>query len=245
MRPILFHWREIKVYGYTAMLYLGIVLGMIAGNYAAHLAGLNSYRIFIATLLLLIPALVASRLLFVALHWEIYHQEPQRIWNQAEGGGALYGGLLCSLIASVPLLSTLQIPLGAFWDIATFMLLVGTIFARFGCLLNGCCGGRATEGWLALYLPNYKGMWQRRIPTQLLEAGWATLLLVAAVIFWNRMPFSGALFLSALTGYGIGRFVLESTREEQDRIGKVEIHQVISAVLVVVSLSSFLIAQAL
>ena len=125
------------------------------------------------------------------------------------------------------------------------MLLVGTIFARFGCLLNGCCGGRPNVGWLALYLPNHEGIWQRRIPTQLLEAGWAALLLVGAAILWNWMPFPGALFLSALAGYGIGRFVLESTREEQDRLSKIEIHRAISAVLAAVSLTSFLILQVL
>ena len=238
MRRVLFHWHGVKIYSYPAMLYLGLVFGVVAGNYAANLAGLNSARVFVATLLLLIPALIGARLLFVGSHWEIYRREPRRIWRRSEGGAALYGGLPLSLLASVPLLGALQVPFGAFWDVATFTILVGMIFGRFGCLLHGCCSGRPTEGRFALCLANHQGTWQRRIPTQLLEAGWAAVLLAGAVAFWDQMPFPGALFLYALAGYGLGRFVLESTREEQDKVGKITIHRLISAVLLGLSLTT-------
>jgi phosphatidylglycerol---prolipoprotein diacylglyceryl transferase len=244
MRRILFQWRGFQVYSYPAMLYLGLVCGIIAGNYAANLARLNSARVFIATLLLLIPALAGARLLFVATHWEVYRRAPERIWRRSEGGAALYGGVPFMLLASVPLLAALEIPLGAFWDVATFTILIGMIFTRFGCLLNGCCGGRATDGPIALYLPDYVGNWQRRIPTQLLEAGWAGLLLMGAMALWNHLPFPGAIFLYALAGYGVGRFVFESTRAEQDRLGKLTLHRLISLLLVVGALVTFLLTWA-
>jgi phosphatidylglycerol:prolipoprotein diacylglycerol transferase len=222
------------------MLYLGLVLGIVAGNYAANLAGLNSAGVFTATLLLLVPALVGARLLYVASHWETYRREPARIWRRSEGGAAVYGGLPFSLLASVPLLRLLQLPFGAFWDVATFTILTGMVFTRFGCLLNGCCAGRPTEGWLALYLPDQQGVWKRRIPTQLLEAGWAWLLLLGAIVLWSRLPFPGALFLFCLAGYGVGRLLLESTREEQDRMGGLTIHHFISVALVVLSVVIFI-----
>jgi prolipoprotein diacylglyceryltransferase len=238
---VLFHRQGIKVYSYPAMLYLGLVFGVVAGNYAANLAALNSARVFVATVLLLIPALIGGRLLFVASRWEVYRREPERIWHRSEGGATMYGGLPFSLLASVPLLSALQVPFGAFWDVATFTILVGMIFGRFGCLLNGCCSGRPTEGRFALYLANHQGAWQRRIPTQLLEAGVAAILLAGAGAFWDRMPFPGALFLYVLASYGLGRFVLEPAREERDQVGKIKIHRIISAVLVGLSLATLFI----
>ena len=116
------------------------------------------------------------------------------------------------------------------------------IFFRIGCLLNGCCAGRPSTGRLALHLPNHRGVWRRRIPTQLLEAAWAALLLVAAIALWRRLPFDGALFLSAIAGYGIGRLVLESTRERQDRrIGGATLQRAILLALVVLSAGPLLL----
>ncbi len=145
------------------------------------------------------------------------------------------------ILVSIPLLNILHLPFGAFWDVATFTILIGMIFTRAGCLLNGCCAGRATEGRLALYLPDHQGIWQRRIPTPLLEAAWTAILLVGAVTLWHQMPFRGALFLYGLAGYGIGRFLLEFTRECQDRVGKIKLYHAISAVLIVLSLTTFFV----
>lgn len=241
MRRILFQWHGIEIFSYPAMLYFGLLFGIVAGNVAAHVANLNSAHVFVATLLLLVPALVGARLLFVVSHWEYYRREPKRIWRQAEGGGAMYGGLPVALLVSVPLLNILHLPFGAFWDVATFTILIGMIFTRTGCLLNGCCAGRVTEGRLALYLPDHQGIWQRRMPTQPLEAAWATVLLIGAIVTWHQMPFRGALFLSALAAYGTGRFLLEFTRESQDRVGKIWLHHAVSAALVVLSLTTFFV----
>ena len=124
------------------MLYVGLVFGVIAGNIAAHAAGLNTLRVYIGTMLLIIPALIGARLLFVASEWKFYLRNPRRIWNRAEGGFMMYGAVPVMLLCSVPLLRALHIGIGAFWDVSTFTILVGMIFTRVGCLLNGCCCGR-------------------------------------------------------------------------------------------------------
>jgi len=87
-----------------------------------------------------------------------------------------------------------------------------------------------------MYLPDHKGVWQRRIPTQLLEAGWGILLLFAVISLWNLSTFPGAIFLSVLVGYSLGRFVFEWTRLEQDRMGRLTVHQAISFILVLIPL---------
>ena len=82
MRPVLFRWRNLNVQSYPAMLYLGLVFGVVAGNIAAHVACIDPLRSYIATLVLIIPALVGGRLLFVATHWNVYRRDPSRIWNR-------------------------------------------------------------------------------------------------------------------------------------------------------------------
>ncbi len=241
MRRVLFRVAGIAFHAYPTMLYLGLVAGVVAGHYLAGSSGLDATRVTAATIVLVAPALFGSRLLFVALNWTEYRREPARIWRRSEGGAALYGGLLLSLVLSVPLLAWLRVSPGAFWDVAAVTMLVGMIPTRIGCVLNGCCGGRPSNGPLALYLPDERGIWRRRIPVQGLEAAWAAVLLAATAALWTRRPFEGAAFLSVLAAYGTGRSVLESLRETPDRIGTISVHQAISIALAVVSLTGLIV----
>lgn len=220
------------------MLYLGLVAGVAAGNLAAHSAGLDALRVFVATLILIVPALIGARLLHVASHWRQYRKSPRRIWNRSEGGFAMYGGLPLVLPLSLPLLRGLHLGFGAFWDVATFALLVGMVFTRIGCLLNGCCAGRPSGTWLSVYLPNHRGEWKRRIPSQLVEAGWAAVLLSFATAVWHSLPFAGALFLVVAAGYGCGRLVLESIRERESGMGAFTIHSAISLLTALFSIAT-------
>lgn len=151
------------------MLYLGLLCGVIAGNLVAQGAGLDPVRAWIATVLLLIPALAGARLLWVATHWNLYRGDLRRIGNRREGGLMMYGGLPCALLVSLPLLRWLHLNFGAFWDASAFTILVGMMITRVGCLLNGCCAGRPSDSWLGIYLPNHLGVWEKRIPNQMLE----------------------------------------------------------------------------
>ncbi len=242
MRPILFHWRGVRIYSYPALLYLGVVWGTVAGNYAAKLAGLDPTRVFVAMMLLIIAGLVGSRLLFVAIHWRLYRREPRRIWRRREGGGELQGGFILSLAVSVPLLRAAGVPFAEFWDAATFTMLVGLILGRVGCVLHGCCSGRPTEGRFALYARNQQGVGRRRIPIQFLEASFVALLLIGDAYFWRGRPFPGAVFLGTVAAYQLWRFALEPAREISDWIGTVNIQRALSAGIGVFAAIGFLVA---
>jgi len=218
MRRVLARWGRVTIYSYQAMLYTGIVLGIAVQARAARAASLDESRTIIVTLLLLIPALLGSRLLYIAENWQQYRFEPHRIWRTEEGGAAMYGGLLLALPMSVPLAAAARLPFRPFWDTASFTMLVGMIVTRIGCLLNGCCSGRPTTGWFGLNLPDHRGLWQRRIPTQLLEAGLGAVLLAATLLLFHLRLFPGATFLFTVAGYAAGRVLLEPLREDQDRI---------------------------
>jgi len=220
------------------MLYVGLVLGMAAENIAAHAAGLNALRVYIATLVLIVPALVGARLLYVLAEWSVYRENLPRIWDRRDGGGIMLGGLPVSLLLSVPLLHLLHLSIPVFWDVAVFTILVGMFFGRIGCLLNGCCAGRCTTTWLGLYLPDCSGVWKKRIPTQLLEALLALVLLVCAIAVRQSLPFPGALFLSVVLGYAGGRLVLEFARARQSKVGGFGVASVISLTLALVSISA-------
>jgi phosphatidylglycerol:prolipoprotein diacylglycerol transferase len=215
MRRILFSWRGTNIYSYPAMLYVGLLAGVFAGAWVAQRSGMSADRFAIAITLLLIPALAGSRLYFVLTRWDLYRHDPARIWRRTEGGMAMYGGFILAVPLSIPLLRLLGLPFASFWDAAALTILLGMAFTRIGCFLNGCCGGRPSDAWFALSLPDHHGIWQRRIPTQLMEMAFALLLFGAALALRNVAPFPGAIFCLVLAGYGAGRWVLESLREDE------------------------------
>jgi prolipoprotein diacylglyceryltransferase len=223
---------------YPVFLFLGLTFGVIAGTYAGAAAGLDTTRLYVGLVLLTIPALAGSRLLYVFTHLERYHAQPSLIWARDTGGAALYGGLILALVCSLPLLRALGLPFGTFWDAATITLLVGMVFTKVGCLLNGCCAGRPTSGFLGINLPNAAGVSCRRVPSQLLECGLAAALLLAAVK-WTSRPFGGALFLAALATYAAARIPLGATRDNLDRMGSVNIYNAISIGLLIASVGIF------
>ncbi len=217
MRPILFSLQGIPIHSYPAMLYLGIVLGIDAELYAAGAIGMDTSRTLAATLLLLMAALFGARLLFVITEWPRYRRTPRHILRFADGGASMYGGLFLAIPLSIPLTAACGIPFARFWDVVSVAMLVGLVVTRVGCLLNGCCAGRPSTGWLALELPDHRGVRARRIPNQLLDGAWGLVVLVGALWLWAERPFPGALLLYALGAYGAGRIVLEALRDA--RIG--------------------------
>lgn len=215
MRRVLFNWHGVEVPSYPAFLYLGLLCGVYAGYGAATSMPIDADRAFAGLLILIVPALVGSRLWFVLSHWEVFRHEPRRIWRRRDGGAALVGGILLAFALSPAVLAALGLPFGTFWDVATFTLAVGMIFTRVGCLLNGCCAGRPSDGRLALRLPDHEGRWERRHPVQLLELAVAVAVLAAAAAIATAPPFPGAVFTFAMAGYGCARLVLNPLRAPQ------------------------------
>jgi prolipoprotein diacylglyceryltransferase len=207
----------VHVHSYPAFLYLGLVGGIYVAAFASPHG--SSSRIAAATVLLLVPALLGARLLFVASHWDLYRHDLRRILDRSEGGMAMYGGLLLAIPLSPLVLHAFGLGFAAFWDAATVTMITGTVLTRIGCFLNGCCTGS-------------------RVPTALLESAGALVLLAAELAFWPHAPFAGAVFLTGLSGYGILRLALEPTRGSGRGLTS---GRVVSAAAVLVCLPLFLV----
>jgi phosphatidylglycerol:prolipoprotein diacylglycerol transferase len=239
LHPILVEWRGVRIYSYPAMIYVGLTLGIMLGNFIARADALDPFRFLVAALILAAGGLIGARLSFVAAHWKFYRQRPGSILKRAEGGAAVLGGLILSIVISPLVLFPLRLPLGPFWDSATFVMLVWSIFGRLGCFLHGCCSGKPSGKFFALNLPNHCGVWRRRIPTQLLECAMGGCILAMAGVLWACRPFPGALFLICLSSYGLGRAALYPLREGYSRAYASVLYQGAAAACGILALGAF------
>jgi phosphatidylglycerol:prolipoprotein diacylglycerol transferase len=195
------------------MLYLGSVLGIVAGAEFASRLGMNAQRFALAEVVLLVPAFVGARLWYVLQNLAFFRGRMERLFRPMDVGAAQDGGLVLSVLVSVPLLWAAQLPFGAFWDAAAVTMLVGSIVTRVGCLMNGCCAGRATETRIGVLLPNHRGEWKRRYPTPVFEAALSGLMLAGMLLGQRFHPQAGLMFGGCLVVYAIMRPVIALTRE--------------------------------
>ncbi len=200
------------------MLYVGLLCGFYVMYALAPALGMARIPASVAALIMFGPTVTGARIWFVLDHWAIYRHDPRRIWRHSDGGMTLYGGLVLALVLSPPLLAALELGFLPFWDGATFTMLVGMMVTRVGCLLNGCCSGRRSEGWLGLPLPDHRGRWERRYPVQLLELAAAVVLLAVSTSLLALDVPRGTIFVVALTGYAGVRFSVDPLRERPPTI---------------------------
>jgi prolipoprotein diacylglyceryltransferase len=97
MRRVLFRCGPLAVYSFRALLYVGIVLGVFAQEYAAVRLQFDPSRVFLGTLLTLVPALFGARLLYLVLRSGAFRTGHLRMVGSTGGGAAMYGGLLLAV----------------------------------------------------------------------------------------------------------------------------------------------------
>jgi phosphatidylglycerol---prolipoprotein diacylglyceryl transferase len=234
-RRYLLHVGRLRIPTFAALLYLGFACGVMLGGYET---GLGYSHFAVSAVILLVFALAGSRIWYLIGHPK--STDPTGRVRLTNAGAGLYGGLVLSFAVSWPLLRLMGLEFWRFWDATAIIMLVGMAVTRIGCLMNGCCSGRETHGPFGLWLPDDRGEWKRRYPTQLFEAGWSAMILGVGLWLYAPSDRSGLLFLASAAAYGIGRFGLELLRADASSAAlPTRINVAFSAILAVVSSTAF------
>jgi phosphatidylglycerol:prolipoprotein diacylglycerol transferase len=166
-------------------------------------------------LILMVGGFVGARLMHVL------YEEPQyyvdhwvRIFQFWAGGFVFYGGFLLAISGASFYVWKKKESWLKWADFYAPICALGYGLGRIGCLLAGCCYGRACDFPWAITLSWDEKMIPRH-PTQI----YATLfeLLVFFVLIWgeklkNRKP--GMLFFSWILAHGFGRVMMEYFRDD-------------------------------
>jgi phosphatidylglycerol:prolipoprotein diacylglycerol transferase len=128
--------------------------------------------------------------------------------------GGLWGGLLVYLCLSVPLVLILSKHRLAALDLIALAIPIPWIFAKLGCLFNGCCYGRECSLPWAITFPEGAAAAPAGIPLHPVEVYeiLVVLCIIGVFIALKRQWDSGTMLLWFLILYGLGRAATEIWR---------------------------------
>jgi len=154
MHPILVHLGKLQIRSYGFMLALSFLLGIWLASKRARRAGVDPQKILDLSVIIILAAVVGSRLLYVMFHLDQY-SNPLDMFALWQGGATFYGGFILAVIASYWWVQKHKIPFLQMADIMAPSIALGLIFTRIGCFLSGCCYGKpTTHSWGVVFPPD-------------------------------------------------------------------------------------------
>jgi phosphatidylglycerol---prolipoprotein diacylglyceryl transferase len=247
MHPILLDLGRIQVRSYGFMLAVSFLLAIYLAGRRARKFGVDPQKIIDLSVIIILAAVVGSRLLYVMFHLEQF-SNPLEIFALWRGGATFYGGFLLALAASYWWVQKNRLDFLTVADIVAPTIALGLVFTRVGCLLSGCCFGHPTDhAWGIVFPPDSPagsaaalasarlGLDQVALhPTQAYSSLKGLIIFVAVLVAEPRLRKRGAVFGLFLVLYGVGRFTIDFFRfyEENARVvAGLSFNQLISVVL--------------
>jgi phosphatidylglycerol---prolipoprotein diacylglyceryl transferase len=220
MHPIAFQIGPLSIHWYGVMVALGFLAGLWTAGRRALLVGIHSEKVVDLGPWLIGGALVGARTLYVLSYWqESFAGRPVgEIFAIWKGGLVFYGGLIGATAAGILYAWLKKLPLWKLADVVAPSIALGYVFGRIGCLLNGCCYGRACSLPWAIRFPEGHethpvGQAATPVhPTELYESLLNLGLFLGLAWLFRRKKFDGQVFGTYLVCYAVLRSFVETFR---------------------------------
>lgn len=217
MHPIAFEWGAFSIHWYGVMVALGFLAGLWTASRRALRAGIAAEKILDLGPWLIIGTIVGARTLYVVSYWrESFAGQPVgEIFAVWHGGLVYYGGLIGASLACILYTRLKKLPLWQVADILAPSVALGYVFGRIGCLLNGCCYGRACDLPWAIQFPAGNPLNPPTYPvhpTEIYDSLLNLGLYVALACLFRRKRFNGQVFGVYLVSYAVLRSLVELFR---------------------------------
>ncbi len=220
MYPDLFHIGSFPVKSYGLMLAISFLLGLKLAQVRARRLGIEPHRLADLAIVIMVAAIVGSRLFYVLTHLDQYRGDwldAVAFWNGLYGLSML-GGVLLAVVCGFVMMRLRSWPLWKLADAVIPSFALGMFITRIGCYLNGCCFGMPTDSWVGVCfprgsLPSQALGWPHSIHPAQLYLSLAGLYILI-VLLWadRRAHFPGFIFSLFLGLYGATRFGAEELR---------------------------------
>lgn len=250
MNPILIEIGNIKIYWYSIMILLGVILGYILIVKESKKYNISKEKISDMIFYTMIIGILGARIYYVIFNLKYYLSNPLDIIKVWEGGLAIHGGIIAGSLYIIYYTKKNKINTLKIFDICAPGLLIGQAIGRWGNFFNGEAHGPITtlKHLKDMHIPNFiiNGMkinGNYYVPTFLYESIWCILGLILILIIRRlKIIKNGQITSFYLIWYGIGRFLIETLRTDSLMLNTLKQAQIISIIMIIIGAVLFIIS---
>ena len=225
------------IYWYGLIITCGLLLAVVMCSRLGKRFGITEDQILDMMLFAVPAALVSIRAYYVLFNLDLYRRTDgsldwSAILRYSDGGLAIYGGIISSIVVLLIFCRVRKISFLAFGDLGVHGLFLGQLIGRWGNFMNvEAYGGPTTLPWrmcaesIASNMLNqgyvdqagYQAILSGTLgvhPTFLYESLWNLLGLFLVYQLSKRRKFDGQCFLFYIFWYGLGRAWIEGLRTD-------------------------------
>ena len=216
MHPIAFQLGSFTIHWYGVMIALAFLAGLWTATRRARRENISGEKIADLVFWIMLAGMVGARAVYVTTYWdEFAHQPFSEIFMIQHGGLVYYGSLIGAAIAYFIYVRWKKLPGWKVADILAPSIALGNAFGRIGCLLNGCCYGRACSLPWAIRFPEDNPLHPPTTPvhpTEIYDALLNFALYLGLAWLFRRKKFDGQVFATYLICYAVFRSLVELFR---------------------------------
>ena len=212
--PVAFSVFGKDIYWYGIIIAAGFVLAVAYALARVKTFGLVEDNILDMLFAAVPAAIICARLYYCIFYWELYADNPISVLYIWEGGLAIYGGIIGSVLAVIVFCKVKKLPLGPILDIGGLGLLIGQMVGRWGNFINREAHGGITDSFLKMGIADASGTVTYYHPTFLYESLWNLIGFVLLHLYSGRRKFDGEVFALYVAWYGLGRAWIEGLRTD-------------------------------
>jgi phosphatidylglycerol:prolipoprotein diacylglycerol transferase len=191
-------------------------------------------RLVLIYIAALAGAFLGAKLVYLGAEGWLHWRDPDR-WLQLATGKSILGGLLGGY-AAVEIAKHFLGYRSATGDWFAIIAPLGIMLGRVGCVLHGCCLGRACEpSWFTMNDAYGVARW----PAALVELLFNALALATILLLRQRKILPGQHFHLYLIAYGLFRFAHEFLRATPQIVGPISGYQIAALAVVALGMAGF------
>jgi len=233
MHPILFQIGSVTFYTHGVLAVIGIVLGSFVVYRLAKSNNLDTTFFFDNIVFTTLFGIIGARVAYFLIYPSSF-ESWTKVFYLWEGGLVSYGGFFLGIITFILLLRKQGQPVMKWLDVAAIGFFLGLLIGRIGDLFAGEFAGVPTNSRLLSILPN-----NNLIAIPFFEALLCLLIVITATLLYRRNYNNLTqrnLFLGSFFFYGLGRFIIDFGRYENDIILHLSLGQIVSLSVAIIAL---------
>lgn len=209
MHPVICTIGPFSVYSYGFMLVVAFSVCSWLACQQAKRQNINPEIIFNLLFEVFIFGVIGARIFYVMENISYYFKNPLEIIMLQYGGLSWFGGLISGVISGAIYLRKKRLEIYKTLDLVIPYVALGQAFGRIGCLLNGCCFGKASAH--GIYFEAHK---LTLLPVQIYSSIMLFIIFIVLRLMQNKARLAGQIFFLYLLLYSIKRFFIEFLRAD-------------------------------